>query len=266
MKGLQYKSSNKKQEIKHNIKRKLNNDLLENRQSKFPKLEKSYNSKVSKSPTNSQTGKNLLPSDFIDISEYILNYNKLPKNFNCPKCSFSCLSKQMYNAHSCSKRIEELASCVVVIKENCHNFNETSKTCPKCCFTSVDNFTEHSCEDRINQMKSCFVKLEHINKPKLNTMSNEISPTKVLQICSQQYMLHQQLICRAKENFVKKTKICTSVNDVMKHIVEPFMQINAAFDPRNSNPDFDLNLTLPYQNQVFLFEAAKQILGNVFTS
>lgn len=74
--------------------------------------------------------------------------------------------------------------------------------------------------------------------------------------------MHKKVIQEEKQNFVKTVKICNSVDEVMKCIVEPLgmpcILINTALDLGNSIPDADLNLTIPYENKNVLIKATEK--------
>lgn len=44
--------------------------------------------------------------DSVSIYDMLFNYDKIPKDFKCSKCEFSCLSRQMYADHCCDKSQE----------------------------------------------------------------------------------------------------------------------------------------------------------------
>lgn len=185
--------------------------------------------------------KNIIDKDFkmtegLSISDYILNYDKIVKKFVCKKCSFSCMKQTIFKSHPCDQRIQKMTNCTVRIQKLCEQD-----------LKKYNILSDKNCEKRLKHMEICNDNIVH-------NCATAI-------ICNK---LHQDIVHKEKQHLVKKAKICNTVGEVLENIVRPFLKINRDFEPKNSYPDLNLDLTLPYENQKLLQEAANFVFPGTF--
>lgn len=166
------------------------------------------------------------------ISDIILNYNYVNKQFTCPTCSFSCLSRQMYKVHPCTERLERMKTCIVNIKkidpEELHLSDGT---------TIILDPIKYEAPDGAYLPQVAAVKAQIFTG-----VGNAFSQ-------------------KGKKFFVKNAEKCNTVDDLMKNVVKPVTQLNTALGTKNACPDLDLDVTLSYESQKLVAEAAEKYLS-----